>query len=80
MYAQANLRANKNTDHILVLPHRQRNKSGTNSKVFLYRNFHPFIRHRRNYRLPNTTARRIQKRKHNIVFRFYTHSKRRAFF
>ena len=68
MYAQANLRANKNTDHILILPHRQRNISGANSKIFLHRDLHPLIRQCRDHGFPHTTPRRIQKRKRNIVF------------
>ena len=49
------LRANKNPDHILKIPHRQRNKTSTYSKIFLSRNLHPFIGHCRHNRFPHAT-------------------------
>ncbi len=46
------LRANKNPDHILEIPHRQRNKTSAYSKIFLSRNLHPFICHCGHNRFP----------------------------
>ena len=74
------LRANKNSDHILKIPHRQRNKTSAYSKIFLSRNLHPFIGHCRHNRFPHATPSRIQKRKNNILFGFHSNSKRRTLF